>query len=276
MSLILDALNRSRTDSDQIPNLGTRHDYAGDGAASNSRQWMLASALLLALLVIAWLLWERIAPGQVAEPVAPAPVLAEPVAVSKPPPEPVKPVSTATISVKDSTVSQPPTKTSAQVKPEPSAGVSSQVSALYEQGPSPATTLRSAAASSEPEPQVVDQPSAPARTIKNLEESGVDIERLVRQAEADLENARLAEHPAPFVSALSQQTKDSIPTIYYQQHSYSGLSGQSRVVLNGKELKSGGSPASGVKIKEILPDSVVLDYRGTEFRLRALNSWVNL
>jgi hypothetical protein len=48
------------------------------------------------------------------------------------------------------------------------------------------------------------------------------------------------------------------------------------VVLNGKELKVGGSPASGVKVEEILPDSVVLNYRGTEFRLRALNSWVNL
>jgi hypothetical protein len=48
------------------------------------------------------------------------------------------------------------------------------------------------------------------------------------------------------------------------------------VVLNGKELRPGGQPASGVKVVEILPDSVVLDYRGTEFRLRALNSWVNL
>jgi len=31
-----------------------------------------------------------------------------------------------------------------------------------------------------------------------------------------------------------------------------------------------------MRVEEILSDSVVLDYRGTQFRLRALNSWVNL
>ena len=82
------------------------------------------------------------------------------------------------------------------------------------------------------------------------------------------ENQRLSE--------LSQQTKDAIPSIFYERHDYSGRPGQSVVVLNGKALKAGGSPASGVRVEEILPDSVVLDYRGTEFRLRALNSWVNL
>jgi hypothetical protein len=41
-------------------------------------------------------------------------------------------------------------------------------------------------------------------------------------------------------------------------------------------LGVGGSPVPGMKIEEILPDSVVLNYQGTQFRLRALNSWVNL
>jgi type II secretory pathway component PulC len=46
--------------------------------------------------------------------------------------------------------------------------------------------------------------------------------------------------------------------------------------MNSKTLKVGGNPVNGVKIEEILPDSVVLSYQGTQFRLRALNSWVNL
>ena len=75
---------------------------------------------------------------------------------------------------------------------------------------------------------------------------------------------------------MSQRTKDGIPTVYYQRHEYSGRPGQSRVVLNGKSLKKGGSPVAGMKVEEILPDSVVLSYGGTQFRLRALNSWVNL
>ena len=47
-------------------------------------------------------------------------------------------------------------------------------------------------------------------------------------------------------------------------------------MLNSKSVKVGGNVAPGVKLDEILPDSVVLDYRGTQFRLRALNSWINL
>ena len=80
----------------------------------------------------------------------------------------------------------------------------------------------------------------------------------------------------PFLTELSQRTKDEIPTIYYQRHDYSGDSSRSSVVLNGETVRVGGSPAPGVRVDEILPDSVVLDYRGTQFRLRALNSWINL
>ena len=95
-------------------------------------------------------------------------------------------------------------------------------------------------------------------------------------AQEEIENARLAEHSAPFISALSQQTKNDIPTVYYQRHDYAGDSAQSTVVLNGESMGEGGSPAPGVRVVEILPDSVVLNHRGTEFRLRALNSWINL
>jgi len=80
----------------------------------------------------------------------------------------------------------------------------------------------------------------------------------------------------PFLIDLSQQIKDSIPTVYYLRHDYSSDTARSSVVLNSKTLNVGGTPASGMKIEEILPDSVVLNYQGTQFRLRALNSWVNL
>jgi len=99
---------------------------------------------------------------------------------------------------------------------------------------------------------------------------------MVLKARNELENARMEEHSAPFIADLSQQTKDGIPTIFYERHDYSDEQSQSSVVCNGKTLKVGGSPAAGVKVDEILPDSVVLSYRGTQFRLRALNSWINL
>ena len=157
---------------------------------------------------------------------------------------------------------------------EPPKVDSSAVSALYGKKTAPQAS-ESAASQSSAASQVVVKPKAQATAPATVEQD-LDIGKLVKQAEGELKNTQLAEHPAPFINSLSQQTKDSIPSIFYKRHEYSGRPGQSLVVLNGKELKAGGSPASGVKIKEILPDSVVLDYRGTQFRLRALNSWVNL
>jgi hypothetical protein len=108
------------------------------------------------------------------------------------------------------------------------------------------------------------------------EQQSIDIDRILREAREEVENATLPDHPVPFLIDLSQQTKDSIPTVYYLRHDYSSNASLSTVVLNSKTLSVGGSPVPGMKIEEILPDSVVLNYQGTQFRLRALNSWVNL
>ena len=273
MSLILDALNRSRTENDQVPGLGTRHDFPAD--TSPARYWILALALLIALLVIAWLLWDRGVSDEDVIPVARVTETAPSTASVKQhlpataPPR-TSPVAEAAVTV----VAEPsPAKEETEAPADTGAPVSADISALYVQEP---------VAEAPPTSIATEAPAAEAKAEEKpvsddaITESGVDIEQLVRQAETELENARLAEHSAPFISELSQRTKDTIPSIYYQQHDYSGRQNQSRVVLNGQELKAGGSPASGVKVKEILPDSVVLDYRGTEFRLRALNSWVNL
>ena len=107
-------------------------------------------------------------------------------------------------------------------------------------------------------------------------EQSVDIDQILQQAREEVENASLDDHPVPFLADLSQQTKDGIPTLYYQRHDYSSDTNLSTIVLNGTPVKAGGSPLPGMKVEEILPDSVVLNYRGTQFRLRALNSWINL
>jgi general secretion pathway protein B len=107
-------------------------------------------------------------------------------------------------------------------------------------------------------------------------EEPIDIARVLQSAREEMKDATLDEHPVPLLSALSQQVKDDIPTLYYQRHDYSNNTSISTVVMNSKTLKVGGNPVNGVKIEEILPDSVVLSYQGTQFRLRALNSWVNL
>lgn len=107
-------------------------------------------------------------------------------------------------------------------------------------------------------------------------QQSAEVERILAEARDEMENASLEEHPTPFLADLSQNTKDAIPTLYYLRHDYSSDTSQSSVTLNGNTVKTGGSVVPGMKVEEILPDSVVLNYQGTQFRLRALNSWVNL
>jgi hypothetical protein len=269
VSLILDALNRSREDSDPVPGLATRHD-AKVAEPAAWRAYLPWAALLVALLIIGMLLFEReeaapqqqasLAPSPVEKPAAAPPVVAPPAprAVEKPPA--ITPAATPTTDP-----GGPPEK------------VDAEVAQLYQQpvddSPVPVDTANREAEppAAEPLKEVAAAPLPPAQ-----EEQEVDIEKLLLQAEEEVENARLAEHSAPFIADLSQQSKNAIPTVYYQRHDYAGDGSRSKVVLNGQSLGEGGSPASGLKVVEILPDSVVLNFRGTEFRLRALNSWVNL
>lgn len=290
MSLILDALNRSRQDVEQPPGVATQHYDDQEGVSVSiwraSVPWL---ALLIALMVIAWLVLDR-SPQPVATVVAPG--MSEPLG-SRPASRPDKTAEVAAPVPRPAPrVAQPnivtarPQAVKAAVTPTaPPAPPGAAVTDLYQQQ---ARESVAEVAAQRPElqqvpvsrteataPQVVAEPAA-RQPNQSSDEEPIDIEKMVIQAREELGNSRIAEHPAPFIAELSQQTKNSIPTLFYERHDYSGDKSRSVVVLNGKTLKVGGSAASGVKVEEILPDSVVLNYRGTQFRLRALNSWINL
>ncbi|NCZ63330.1 MAG: hypothetical protein EBY62_05895 [Cellvibrionales bacterium] len=109
--------------------------------------------------------------------------------------------------------------------------------------------------------------------VNSPEEAEIDIEEVLLRAQAALGEEPLSEHPTPLLEDLSQRKKDSIPTVVYSQHDWNP--GESTVVLNG-ELVRAGQRVGGIYVVEILSDSVVLRWQDTEFRLRALNSWINL
>ena len=179
-----------------------------------------------------------------------------------PPPPPVEPVVDLSVEAKRTAVgSTRPGGIAAPTAPE---GVA--------QVPAPADA---AVARLYRDRSVAEEPTDAAATA-GPEEQPLDIEKILQQAQDEVKNARLEDHPVPFLSSLSQQVKNEIPTIYYRQHDYSNQAGKSTVTLNGNTVKAGGSAGPGLTVEEILPDSVVLNYRGTRFRLRALSSWVNL
>lgn len=297
MSLILDALNRSSQNTDQIPGVATQH-YVEDSAGGNhGRQYLPWLALLVSLLVIGWLVLDRVPPPSSQAP----PAMTAPAATSTPPaelhavqavvpivrtPEPdtmeaQQPSSTQSQPVTELTLIEEETVAVTQL-PEDNSAVADlyrkqAASAIAPATIKPAVQLEAESATrSSVAPAVTGRPAAADVAESGREEQPIDIEKMVLKARNDLKDAQLEEHSAPFITELSQHTKDGIPTFFYERHDYSDIESQSSVVCSGKLLKVGDSSAAGIKVDEILPDSVVLSYGGTQFRLRALNSWVNL
>ena len=96
----------------------------------------------------------------------------------------------------------------------------------------------------------------------------------MEQAALAAGESTLVPHPVALLENLSQQQKDRVPTIVYSDHGFAA-SGIASVELNGRRMLAG-QQAGGIEVVEILTDSVILRAGGSEFRLRALNTWVNL
>lgn len=102
----------------------------------------------------------------------------------------------------------------------------------------------------------------------------IDFADILAAAQEEMGVKPLVESSEPLLETLSQQIKDDIPSLIYSEHRYDPL-GNSSVTLNGKILKER-QRAGAFTVIEILPDSVVLRWRETQFRVRARNSWVNM
>lgn len=102
----------------------------------------------------------------------------------------------------------------------------------------------------------------------------IDLAAAIEKAARETGEPSLLPHPAVLLENLSQQQKDQIPTIVYTAHNFAAA-GQSSVTLNQRQLRAGQRVGS-IEVIEILPDSVILKDNGVVFRLRALNTWVNL
>ena len=302
MSLILDALNRSeaeRRGGGEVPGLATEHFSGAEGDKFKLRGYLPWLALAVAVAVIAWLLLDRTR-GDAGAVVQSAPVVAAIETESSSTPAPAvrqrqdpatpverqqRPAPQAVVVPKEVVAAAAPADDQATPPERPA---DATVAALYQRAPG--TTGTAAATPAQTNESMADVKAAGAaladsgQTQMTAGRSGsrprvsepLDIEAALASARQEVENARLVDHPAPFIQDLSQQRKNAIPTLMYSIHNYSGKAGQSSVMINGKSLRAGANVGKGVKLEEILPESIVLSHQGEQFRLRALNSWVNL
>ncbi len=132
-----------------------------------------------------------------------------------------------------------------------------------------------------PEPARPSTRSEPANSEPAGSEPAYDVDALALAAAAALDagprpSDPVVQHAAPFISDLRQSQKDQIPSIFYSRHNWSSSPAERSVVLNGEQRREGQQVKPGLRLVEILETSIVLDFNGTEFQLRSLNSWVNL
>ncbi|MEE4203195.1 MAG: general secretion pathway protein GspB [Halieaceae bacterium] len=338
MSLILDALNRSRREQDagDVPTVDSVH-YA-TASQGVSPLWWLVGALTLALVItLLILLWPSedktdtldLNAGNADSPATGA---AQPDANAfDRPTQPsghvsarqnVRPLASSSTGAKDLDPARERTASSsmaAQLKTSSDAASGSEVAALYDERREEVTltttqpkrvtdvsssagqmtqaadvgtsadqntglTTSQTASGNDQTPNAgggglasdaaSDGKTQSERSASKTEETPINVEEVLRRAQRQLGEPLLEPHPVPLLGTLSQQAKDRIPTLIYSAHNFAS-DGNSTVTLNNKQLNVG-QRTDGFTVKEILADSVVLSWGGTEFRLRALNSWINL
>ena len=244
MSLILDALNRAdkeRSEQQHAPNLHAP-PINGGGQPSPVTRWVAEAVVVLVLATaLVYALWFRDAETVTTDqPTMPA-------AVSSPSPstaEGQRPEKLATATVQPELEKQQKNIRS---------NTDNAVARLYQQ-------------------QQTKPPVTPTKVEKARAVSPAPTQPSVARKKP---SGREILQQIPLLSSLSSRFQESVPNIDYSLHVYNEEENSGLVNLNGSVRKIGAEITPGVRLIAILPDSVVLDYNGVQFRLMALNSWVH-
>lgn len=308
MSMILDAIKRSkeaREGGGSVPSLDTEHYVAPDQPIWKKAVFKLGSLATVGVMVVVLTVWyssdpdgsdTSVAKGGDSVEGAAEEKVGDAVAAT------LKDIASNARSQKPFTSSTPVSGSSAQDKssqrssgdmrgsrpivipietqPAKNSGpnveaLSSLYAAMNEEAAATLDSPTASEAQSEAASDAVDQATEVSEASDGVEDgSAVDFAEILAQAQKELGVQPLVESSEPLLETLSQQTKDQIPSLIYSEHNYSA-NGRSEVVLNGQSLTER-QRAGPFTVVEILPDSVILRWRETQFRVRARNSWINM
>lgn len=299
MSMILDAIKRSKeseTAADGVPSVDTEHYVPSE---SNSRLPWIVAAVSMGLL-LALLLWQAFTPDRTSSTAisdnqlsAPDELRTQtPMASSSTPeatesasasestaPSIASPVPTAAPTVAVATADEPPS-IDVRILDTPVESVVAELPArtVTTSGDDERLSALYAAMNQEEAPTRTEQEFADSEVavedVTESEEPRIDFVEILERAQREMGSTPLVESSVPMLDSLSQQTKDQIPSLIYNDHDYQEL-GESSVLMNGQTVRENQRVGPFVLV-EILPDSAILRWRDVEFRLRARNSWINL
>lgn len=290
MSLILDALRRSESEQRNVPSISVSDEVANVSDQRKARALVLGVAALALLGLGFW--WfgsgvstsgesvergavrpDRAIEEQVETPGLPIqpqdarqPVM--PLAGISLPSAPASPASQVEVLDRVSVIDTNELQALNQAMWRDAATAAESV---VSEGGDAADVLGVPQLQADPEERLEPDPLAMTETL--VTEPAVDLQEVMQRLALEVGETSLLPHPVALLDTLTQAQKDSVPTIIYSAHQYGGDA--AFVELNGNRLKEG-ERGDGIRVIEILPDSVILNVSGAEFRLKALNSWVNL
>ena len=308
MSMILDAIKRSKEAPEggrSVPSLDTEHYVAPDQPIWKKAGFKRASLAAVGMMVVVLAVLyssdrdgshtsiakggdsaERAAEERTGDAVAATPKDIVSNTQSQTPLTSSTPISGSSIQDKSSQRSSGdirgtrpiviPTETQPAKNSGPNAkALSSLYAAMNEEAVATLDSQTASEAQTEVVPDAVDQATEVSEASDGLQDAtAVDFAEILAQAQKELGVQPLVESSEPLLETLSQQTKDQIPSLIYSEHTYSA-NGRSEVVLNGQSLTER-QRVGPFTVVEILPDSVILRWRETQFRVRARNSWINM
>ena len=91
-------------------------------------------------------------------------------------------------------------------------------------------------------------------------------------SDAENESTQVVESDIKSLTQMPAWVQEGIPSLRFEQHIYAS-DGEGWVNVNGRDRYEGDNIANGVVLDKILPQQVILTYRGEKFSLPALTNW---
>lgn len=260
MSFILEALRKAERERNlgQVPALRIAAAPAYSARRGFSPWWIAVVAVLAGAAIGAAGWWRQQASDEsVAVARAPEPTPAPAPQPTEPAPEPVPPL-TERVEVQ---TAQGPVEMEIPPAPPPSAPAPQPLPQLpvAPEAEPPAADVQEAPATAEP-----DAAELPA--MEQSANEDVPIEPIGPET-PELPPEQPLVEDLPSYNGLPESLRSAIPQLSMNAHVYSSTPGRGFVMINGKKYRQGDKLAEGPEVVHILPDSVVLTYRGTDFLL---------
>ncbi len=243
MSLLLDALNKAdqeRKRNEATPGINSNHGHTGEHNTRTISIAVIVAALIGFAILLAAIYWL----GQRSTATAPTTVAANSSTPAAPRSQPIQknpPIAAV----------QTPTESALETN-----NAEEDVASLYAQNTQ------------------TPEPAASAPVTETIATHNDDSQTLPSTVPPATPTSITQFGNLPDLHDLPNQILAKIPSLNYSEHNYNNIGGS--VKINGQLKHVNDQLAPGLVIDKILEDGMILHLDNYSFKMRALNSWVNM